>query len=440
MATCLQTIQQTDITSIPTLEPGQNTTYSVAAGISTLFLIPSSTFQTISFNISSTSLPTNVVFTFFKNNGASYSNIGSATITSANSSFTIDLQAGEYILCIRGPVSAQSGSFLANFTSYSVSYIFRPRFFTGENVVAILYKPPIIVDCDKPIFFRMTDGVLPPGITLSGQGVLFGQLPNMDCLDDRTNYSPGMNWYFTDNEGNAFPWGRQWRFKVKAWVDGFEDSSSIEDWFCIRVHNNWTLDQEKFLAQAPFETVKEIRVIETAKALPESVCVPCEKEVETMFVPVKIDADTCEPCKNTNADIVELIQIPTEISNIKVSDIITWYEINKNNPSNSSEVNDFISALSNSENFKILRSKAGFVTNEVISEVEKETTYIAVEQYMNFLQLAKTRLDPDQDKSALQYQIREWNIYQNHILPFWVPFWHGEFMTCEIIGDFHVNP
>lgn len=443
MATCTDTINTTlssgGLSTIPSINPGESNTYSIASGISQLFLIQSDIFQTIQFQVTSTKIPTNVVFSFFRYASGTITNIGSATLSTPSSAFTLDVTSGDYILCVRAPSSSQAGSFIAQFTGYNIRPIIIARLYTGCYLTGLVTTPPITVDCNKPIYFEMIDGSLPPGISLNGQGVLFGQLPNMDCLDDRTNYSPGMNQSFTDNDGYAQPQGRQQRFKVKAQIDGFKETAVDEDQFCIRVHNNQTLDQEKFLAQAPFETVKEIRVVEPVKSLPENVCVPCVQDDPDIFVPVAIDkTPLCGPCGGASAERVELIAIPAQIANIDVNDIVSQYEINRNNLSNSPEVDAFIQSLSESNNFQILRAKAGLVTQELLDQIEQENVYISVEQYLSYVQLAQTRLDPDQDKTSLQYQIREQNIYQNRILPFQMPHNTGEQMTCEIQGDFHV--
>jgi hypothetical protein len=197
MANCTDTINATlssgDIATIPAINPGETNSYSMSSGISQLFLIQSGIFQTIQFQVTSTKIPTNVVFSFYRYSGGTITNIGSATLSAASSAFTLDITAGDYILCVRAPSTSQAGSFVAEFTGYNIRPSIIARIYTGSSLSGLVTTPPIVVDCNKPIYFQMTDGSLPPGITLSGQGILFGQLPNMDCLEDRTSYSPGIN-------------------------------------------------------------------------------------------------------------------------------------------------------------------------------------------------------------------------------------------------------
>lgn len=417
MANCVTTINAALISGfdlIPEIFPNTVTPFGMSGGNSTLFRISTPTFQSILFQNTVTTPVIQMTYTVYRYVApSSLTVIGSATIAASNVSFSLDFPHGDYIVCLRATgVSAQAGSFVAQFTGYPQTANFQFNCRAGEAVsmmFAPVVQPPR--ECNEALFFQIEEGELPPGLMMDSQGTITGLLPNLDCLSDAP--SPAVGWYFTDNDGTAWPWGRMWRFKVRVWLDGLEEASNDEEWFCVRIHNNWTFDLDNFMEQSPFESVHEIRVVEPPKPLLTE-CGPCESLTPQVdFIPQPIDP-VCEPCMGqVEANRVELIPIPVELSYIEPNDIVAWYVVNKDLPTDNQYISKFIHDLETSAVFEVLLEKYGYKEPDYDSELE----FVAATNYQNYLQLAEIRLDPNMNPENLSVLMQQWTTYMNQSLP-----------------------
>lgn len=410
MATCLESIAgMGGIGSLQEIFPNTVMPFSVTSTANKLFRLRSPQFQSVQFAFNLAGNSWNTQMTVFSWNGATATPIGSASITSAFVSVTIDFPIGDYIICLRpGTATPQSGSFTASFTGYSQTANLVVDMFAGEEYSCIVSDPPRPPrECKEALYFEVLEGELPPGLQMDFQGTITGLLPNLDCLEDSP--APAVNWYFTDNDGTSWPWGRQWRFKVKVWVDGLKETAFDEDWFCVKIHNNWTFDLDNFMEQSPFQRVDYVRVVEPPKPL-EVECAPCSKMEETQFIPQPIDA-VCEPCQNsTVANQVELIAIPVELAGIEPNDIVTWYDLNKDTVFTNPYLEKFRDDLRDSQVFKIITNYRETNPNEALE-------YAVASNYQNYLQLAEIRLDPTMDPNNLAVLMAQWRDYMNQSLP-----------------------
>lgn len=412
MATCLNSIAgMGSIGSLTEVFPNTLMPFSVTSSTNKLFRLQSPVFQTVSFTFTLSSAFWNTVFTVYSWNGTTATVIGSANINSAVISFSMDFPVGDYIICIRpGTAVSQSGSFVASFTGYAQTAQIIPNFAEGASVSIQLSTPLPPQVCDEALFFEIVEGELPPGLQMDSLGTITGLLPNLDCLPDAP--SPAVNWYFTDNDGTSWPWGRMWRFYVRVWVDGLKESAFDEEWFCVKVHNNWTFDLDNFMAQSPFESVQHIRVVDPPKPLAVE-CAPCSEMVQTQFVPQAIN-EPCEPCQNTaEANRVELVAIPVELSHIEPNDVVAWYTANKDIVTDNPYINKFIHDLETSEVFKLLLDRYGY--EEV--DPDAQLKFVTTSNYQNYLQLAEIRLDPTMDPNNLAVLMKQWQDYMNQALP-----------------------
>lgn len=416
MANCVTTINTALISGfdlIPEIFPNTVTPFGMDGGNSTLFRISTPTFQSIHFHNTVTTPVIKMTYTVYRYvDPSTLTVIGSATIAASNVSFSLDFPQGDYIVCVRATgVSAQAGSFVAQFIGYPHTANFVFNFRVGEAcsmIFAPVIRPPR--ECDEALFFQIEEGELPPGLMMDSQGTITGLLPNLDCLPDAP--SPAVNWYFTDNDGTAWPWGRMWRFKVRVWIAGLEDASNDEEWFCVRIHNNWTFDLDNFLAEAPYEHIRDIRVFDPPASLPMQ-CAPCSQIEEVQFVPMQIDP-ICSPClMQAEANRVELIAIPQEISHLAPSELVAWYISNKDKDTNNIYINKFIKDMETSDVFAILMRSYGHIEELPNNELE----FVSLSNYQNYLQLAEIRLDPATDPNNLAVMINQWKDYMNQILP-----------------------
>lgn len=418
MATCTQSAQDylasSSYDSLTPVFPNTSTPFSTTAASNALFKLEIPSFQTIGFTFILGSAPYSSSVSILRyNGGISVSPVASVNLTTASTFFTADLTTGQYILCVRSN-NTQAGSFVGQFTGYSQSARFDPSVASGEAFSASIKTFPKPRNCKEPLFFELVDGSLPPGLTIDSLGTIRGQLPNLDCLEDSP--SPSINWWYTENDSTLWPWGRQWRFQVKLWIANQPDVFQTE-WFCVKIHNNWDFDRDRFLAQSPFEHVESIRVLESPPSLPKSICGPCDQinPQEVMFVPQPVQTD-CVACASPNQTTnIEMIPIPDTLCTKTPSELLVWFEEKREGDRSNPEIAKFIDNLSASESFNILRGRAGYVKPDPLSDRQKEMMFVSAENYQNFLQLSVVRLDPQADELAFLVDL--WKNQENQALP-----------------------
>lgn len=436
MATCIEAIAAAPSASIPEILPGTRMPFDVLANDSQLYRIRSPLYQTVTFSVNLELAPYETTFTFYQLVGSTYVPIGSSNITQINAGFPVDLPFGEFILCIRSrALSRQKGSFVCTFTPYPTTAEMEPRAYVGEVMVADLEitRPP--VECNEALFFNIVEGELPPGLILTSLGAINGVLPNLDCLPDRL--SPAAGWYYQDNDEYQYPWGREWRFKVKLQLaTGF--ATPVEEWFCIRINNNWDLDQMNFLSQSPFKQITELNIVrQPDPILPGAICEPC-KPIEESPIPVlkEIEPPACPACEQEQQmTAIELIEIPVELCQVPVDDMVAWYDrVTTVEPGKKQckAVTDFIASLDNSEAFQMLRTRAGYVEEPAIPLEVLNTTFVAVSSYDRFMQLATIRLDEHSDLTSMNSMIDMWREHENQVLPMRFIGWCSERMEVSI--------
>ena len=422
MATCIESINAVISSggtgSIPEIFPNTAMSFSVSSSVNNLFLLRSPQFQSVSFTVNLTTNPYNTVFTIFQLIGSTASQVSSINIVDASGFFVADFPAGDYIICVRsGGVNTQNGNFVCRFTGYPQTASFVPSVRVGETFSMVLSGPPTPPkECDEPLYFEILEGALPPGLQMNMLGTIWGTLPNLDCLEDRL--SPAVNWYYDEFDGDAWPWGREWRFQVRVWVEGLKDTAFDDEWFCIRIYNNWTYDLNNFLEQAPFQSVHEVRVVEEAPKLPETIeCMPCTKIEAPMFVPKEIEPP-CPACEQKDqSTIVELIPIPLELCKIAPDDMLVWFDQNRNSDTDNPYIAKFLKDLEESEAFTILRARAGYFQPDPLTPEERERLFVASSRYQNFLQLALVRAEAI-DPTSLTAMLKMWRDHENQVLPY----------------------
>lgn len=433
MATCIQSITTAlaaGIDLLPELFPSTITPFTITQTQNALIRVRIPTFQTVGFSVvlSPTTVVTsvNVSFTVYRIEGTTATDVGGVSLTELNSFFTKDFQIGEYIICIRtNNMAAYNGNLTGTFTGYPTTLHLQINFADGASVNAKFddYHPPR--PCDEAMFYEILEGALPPGITMNDLGKLNGVLPNLDCIDPEDQYSPSQNWFY-EQDGTYFPWGRQWRFKVRVSLADYPDSFD-EDWFCIRIHNNWDFDRDNFLSQMPFEHINEVEVVEPPKKLPQTLCMePCGPE-PPKFTPQPIQ-EICEPCVNPDVITdVTLIAIPEQLAKIPPSQFAIWYDRNKDLDLSLEcfEVRKFLTDLKNSKLFTRLLEQNGLAKPSKSPEDMKKELLVAT-QFQNFLQITASQLIKGKNPSDLDYQMEQWRNAENQKLPITAISLHGE--------------
>lgn len=440
MATCTQSIVAaiaSGIGSVPELFPNTLTPISFTQVTNQLLRINIPTFQTVNFSVVLSAVGSltavNVSFSVYRmDTPTTFTDMGGVILSELNSSFTKDFTIGNYVICIRtNNLTGYTGTVLGAFTGYPTTAQFAPVANDGASVVFQFdnIRPPR--PCDEAMFFEILEGALPPGIAMDPLGKVRGILPNLDCIDPEDQFSPSQNWLF-EQDGTVYPWGRQWRFKVRVSLQDYPESFS-DDWFCIRIHNNWDFDRDNFLAQVPFDSFREIEIIEPPKKLPETLCIEKCKEEPPVFVPQPIQ-EICAPC--VNPDIVTdvaLIPIPETLSKLPPNQFMIWYDqnMNKDLSGECPEVQVFMENLKNSPLFKKLLAQNGLGGERKSSEKTALELLIA-SQFQNFLQITASTMIEGRNPEDLDFQMQMWRNQENQRLPITANGLTGESLSVNL--------
>jgi|PlaIllAssembly_1097288.scaffolds.fasta_scaffold00002_6 hypothetical protein len=424
MPTCVQSIQTKiddgQLDSITELVSNTVFPISINASQKQLFLLNIVQQETAQFTISLVAAipPTNIGVTvniYQLIGGNTILLLGTVLITELSMSFQKDFTVGTYIICIGSTSTTYTGTFVGEFTGYQIYSKLTPRAYTGQALNPFdLEFSYIEKECNKLLYFDIVDGALPEGLQMTLTGDIWGVLPNLDCTDDTAVLSPSQNWYFAmDNSWQ--PWGNQWRFKLKVWIAELPDVMT-EDWFCIRIHNNWSWDRDN---QPPIEYEEEIVQEIEVEPLPAEVCCEGEAEPEPLVLqPLPI---TLCPCETETTQEQEVIL-----------NFLQWYEnVLKNPPGEDSPyIQTFIDNFKKSEYFQKMIVKAGIV-DDLLTDEERELKAVEslISYYTSQLKEGGRR---EEDIDYIMLTLKE---QENQKLPTTVVTTTGTYLTVDLHED-----
>ena len=299
-----------ELTTIPLLNDSTLETFTFSRNVPKLFKLEPPAFIFIDFVANVTATPsTGFSFTvsIFTLVGITVSEVGTATSTDQFTAFSKELTAGTYYIGLQSTsATSYATTLLASFRGYAKIFNMQCSMGDGCSMGVEMERPIIYHQCDKELFYEVVEGSMPPGIYLTGVGYVKGVAPNMDCLPENADLPPGQNWAFQHNDGSFHPWGRQWRFKVRVSI--LESPEIFKDeWFCVKIHNNWSIDRDNFMAQGPHRKFMEIGVEVPTVQIP-SLCPPVNPEVPVWqpqeivfpYQPKTIDSQSLSPAFNEN--------------------------------------------------------------------------------------------------------------------------------------------
>lgn len=329
-----------------TLEPILHNTLlplSFARNACKSYVIDVAAFTVIDFSVFVQPTPSESAFTYtvliYRVTGKTLTALASVPAVEQYAAFSKEFTQGTYIMCFQTSVAvAFAGTLLAVYRGYQLFSVLSPHFHTGEYMVGTPdnRRPP--ADCSAVLYYEMVEGSLPPGMRMTGLGQVRGVAPNLDCIEDNKYYPPSQNWSFEHNDGSFHPWGRQWRFKVRVQIEGMPDVWA-EEWFCVKVFNNWSIDRDAFLAQAPFQTVVEevaptpvelpslcptVAVVEEWR--PQTIPQICDGDVVRPVFVVEKEVTPCLTCGPEMEEVVDAIAIPFGVSSVNRAYIEQWLE------------------------------------------------------------------------------------------------------------------
>ena len=255
--------------------------------------------------------------------------LSTTNITQYRARFTQDFAIGDYFIEIQANCDVEVSAKPLNFISKKT---FSPIAYQAEHLSLTLtaQRRPLI--CTETLEYELIDGELPPGIKLHKDGLLWGVVDELDCID--TSMAPSFNWYFDNHDGVMQSWGRRWRFKVRVKVASQPDVYS-DEWLCLRVFNNWSADA------ASFVTSEDTVVYGHDDTITRPVIDPiCPVPMIERFVPSRQITELprynrvadCVPCQDpTTPHKEETFDIPPELRLRTPDEVIRYYINNQNN-------------------------------------------------------------------------------------------------------------
>ena len=425
MATCIQSVQDKinagQFETITELFPNTLTNISVTPAAKQLLRLSIVRQETARFTISLTSSVTpssvGVTINIYQISNNTILFLGSVLVTEMILSFQKDFSVGTYVFCISSTSLAYRGTLVGYFTGYPVYAKMVPTAHVGQALhdfeLFFEYKEK---KCEKLLYFSILEGHLPEGLAMTLTGNIWGILPNLDCTQDNDALSPSQNWYY-EMDDTWQPWGRQWRFKIRAWISDYP-SAFTEEWFCVRVHNNWSWDRDN---KPPIEYEEEI-VEEVASEPTLNLC--CEEPEPVVFVPQPIPATLC-PCEEE-----------TTTEQAIVLNFLQWYEsVLKNPPGEDNPyIQSFIDNFRKTEYFAKMMEKAG-LGDELITAEEKEQKAISnLIAYYNSQLIDGMRRAEDIDNVMLTLKDE-----QNQKLPITIITQTGTYLTVDLYKTRHTE-
>jgi hypothetical protein len=352
--------------------------------------------------------------------------LGSTLIEELLQEFQKDLGVGTYFMCITNFYSTFDAYITGIFSGFVPWAKLSMVFYEGSFSYAEKLSFPLIPKpCSKPIFYEIIEGSLPPGISMSNAGRLYGILPNLDCCEENAKLSPSVDWFGQYPNGEWHPWGRQWRFKVRITIPEFP-LAVAEKWFCIRVYNNWDIDKENFAKQIPFNRSYEI-IVEPDKIVLEDQCGDCPPKQKIR----KLSPYSPLPCLECSNDVktdTQIFKIPEEIK-VTEDSLVVWYQQTMQlDPSTmSKEIRTFLSNLMNSSIFKNLLIKKGLLEAENEKLKRLERVRIALQSMNGYIYLRQSTMIDGRNEDDVDHEFLTTVKRLNQSLPMEITAFTGEY-------------
>ena len=403
------------------------------------------------FLLESNATVVNLVVNIFKSNPPTVTMVGSFSVTNFTQQSQQDTTSGRYYICIYNlgnsanivrltrtnttfPNVAKMQIYSGAGTRLNISLEGLSKFNvyqldSGTIASATLTKTnPAVpaMSCGLPINYYLIEGILPDGITLAINGLLSGIIDCIDCNKVIENFVPSSSWYGQAATGEIYSWGRQWRFKARIELGNYSNIFS-EQWFCIRVYKNWSIDHEKL--QAMDLNDKDIVIELKEDTIINQFCIPCtddtivESIITASFNPNdtiintvqdntinSIETEFCSPCSNNIITITDTILLRPNL-NINQSNLLEWY-ISNSDKRNSARL--FRRQLEESEVFNYL-----LIKNNIIEGIAPTSSIsISLTETDLVLSMSIFRNDTDLDKQILDIVTTN-NVYlsfEGHVL------------------------
>jgi hypothetical protein len=437
MATCAQVIAniiaQNKVDEVDVIYPNTRTHFAIGPGQKHIFIFHVERQDTVRFitELVPIGTPGQIkmtisIFSYDESSGTII-DLGSVLIEELYQEFQKDLSSGTYFMCITNFFSSFDAYITGAFVGFVPWVKLTPKFYEGTScIVQKITQPGRKKDCDRPIHFEIIEGSLPPGISMTGYGKLYGILPNLDCVEENADLSPSANWFGQHPTGVWFPWGRQWRFKVRITIPEFPTAID-EKWFCIRVYNNWDLERDNFEKNLPFSHFYEIVVEDDDKVVLKDQCQPCAEKT-TELPPYSPLPELCSECSESVKTDIQMFKIPKKMK-ITIENLIAWYRkaLNLDPDDICEEEKIFLTNLINSNIFKNLLIKKGILEADIEKLKQLEKVNITVKEIQGYIQLLQSTLIDGRNKDDIDYEYLNLVKEVNQTLPMEFVAFAGEY-------------
>ena len=322
--------------------------------------------------IQSDSSPT-IKVSFYRFRNGVVSNLTTIMLYDWRAKFIQDFTVGDFFIEVETNCVVEISSTAQNFIQNKTMVI--NCYYDTQLTIALETKRRPR-NCNEALTYELIEGELPPGITINKDGLLIGVVEELDCIDD--TMSPSFNWYYENHNGVAQSWGRKWRFKVRVSISTQPDIFT-DEWFCLRVFNNWSVDQLSFTESE--ETVvydhKNNIVVPTIQPI-------CSTPEPETFVPERHITELprynraldCVPCNDpTTPQLSEEFVIPPGLKIRTPDELIRYYINNQNN------FEPLIMQLHNSIVFKELVNQIGNEDPRTVFELNMVDNIVIVKKF-----------------------------------------------------------
>lgn len=310
------------------------------------------------------------------------------------SQIPVSLEAGSYIFSIKSNTEV-SFNFDLGRSGFIQQYNPRPEFADGDLLVIrdfVIQKKIVEVECNEPLSYDLVEGELPPSLKLAKHdGVIYGIIDDMDCGPEGDSAS--FNWFYDNHDGISQAWAKVYRFKLRVHLRR-DPAVYRDEWFCIKVYNNWTRDAERYVEE-----------IQRAYELIETDGYTVSLDLSEVPEEMKHNPDAkCEVCQDPTMHYdEEVINIP-EILDLRFPfELKEYFERNQNEPSK------FILTLHNSRLFKdaIYHSPSDGRTRYEFSMTRTQVTIRKYKLEIRNFDDFDTKLIASRN---IENQIREWSL------------------------------
>jgi len=191
-----------------------------------------------------TAQPINVVFTLYRKDGETFTNLGSSISDDFYNTFDYSATPAEYYICLATDWDVDY-TLEADFTDYPFVVLAQCDAYSGSYMPPTQFAPRESI-CDSTVFYEIIEGTMPDGLEFSSSGIISGVPLEQDCELVSQDMPPSNNWWSEDEEKVRVATSNTHRVIIRAaLVDS--PTTYADRAFEICIHNNWDSERDHFM-------------------------------------------------------------------------------------------------------------------------------------------------------------------------------------------------